>query len=85
MSVSKQWDHTDPNDSYIFVTTADINGDGVAEIFYTGDDRGPFSGAPNVWLNIYGSTICNSTFWADQAAGDCVIGANGVLWMHGET
>ncbi|MFZ8833004.1 MAG: T9SS type A sorting domain-containing protein, partial [Candidatus Caldipriscus sp.] len=79
MSVSKQWDYEDPNDSYIFVTTADINGDGVAEIFYTGDDRGPLSGAPNVWLNIYGSVICNSTFWADQAAGDCVIGANGVL------
>jgi hypothetical protein len=79
MSVSKEWDHEDPNDSYIFVTTADINGDGVAEIFYTGDDRGWLDGAPNVWLNIYGSTICDNAFWADQAAGDCVIGANGVL------
>jgi hypothetical protein len=79
MSVSKQWDHEDPNDSYIYVTTADINGDGVAEIFYTGDDRGWFDGAPNVWLNIYGSTICDDAFWADLATGDCVIGANGVL------
>jgi hypothetical protein len=85
MSVSKQWDVEDPNDSYIFVTTADINGDGVAEIFYTGDDRGAFDGAPNVWLNIYGSTICNNSFWADQAAGDCVIGANGVLCPLTET
>jgi hypothetical protein len=85
MSVSKQWDHTDPNDSYIFVTTADINGDGVAEIFYTGDDRGAFDGAPNVWLNISGSTICDNSFWADQAAGDCVIGANGVLCPLTET
>jgi hypothetical protein len=79
MSVSKQWDYTDPNDSYIFVTTADINGDGVAEIFYTGRYRLPFFRAPNVWLDIYGSAICDNTFWASRAAGDCVIGANGVL------
>jgi hypothetical protein len=85
MSVSKQWDVEDPNDSYIFVTTADINGDGVAEIFYTGDDRGAFDGAPNAWLNIYGSYICDNSFWADQAAGDCVIGADGVLCPLTET
>lgn len=79
-SVVKQWDHTDPNDSYIFVTTADRNGDGVAEIFYTGDDRGAFDGAPNVWLTSSGGVICNNSFWADQAAGDCVIGANGAVY-----
>ncbi|MFZ8826384.1 MAG: T9SS type A sorting domain-containing protein [Candidatus Caldipriscus sp.] len=79
MSVSKQWDIRDPNDSDIFVTTADINGDGVAEIFHTGGVRLFSDGAPNVWLNIYGSRICNSTFWADEATGECVIGANGVL------
>jgi len=80
MSVSKQWDYEDPNDSYIYVTTADINGDGTAEIFYTGDDRGAGDGAPNVWLNIYGGVICDNTFWPDQAAGDCVIGTNGAIY-----
>ncbi len=80
MSVSKQWDYEDPNDSYIFVTTADVNGDGVAEIFYTGDDRGAGAGAPNVWLNISGGVICDNSFWADQAAGDCVIGTNGAIY-----
>jgi len=80
MSVSKQWDYEDPNDSYIYVTTADINGDGTAEIFYTGDDRGAFDGAPNVWLNISGGVICDNAFWPDQAAGDCVIGTNGAIY-----
>ncbi len=80
MRLSKQWDYEDPNDSYIFVTTADVNGDGVAEIFYTGDDRGALDGAPNVWLNISGGVICDNSFWADQAAGDCVIGTNGAIY-----
>ncbi len=79
-SVSKQWDHTDPNDSYIFVTTADINGDGAAEIFYSGDDRGAFDGAPNVFLTHTGGVMCDNSFWADQAAGDCVIGTNGAVY-----
>ncbi len=80
MSVSKQWDHTDPNDSYIFVTTADVDGDGSAEIFYTGDDRGAWDGAPNVWLNISGGVICDNTFWPDLAVGECVIGTNGAIY-----
>ncbi len=70
----------DPNDSYIYLTTGDRDGDGVTEIFYVGDDRGAWDGSPNVWMASSGAVLCDNAFWADQAAGECVITTSGEVY-----
>ena len=70
----------DPNDSYIYLTTADRDADGTSEIFYVGDDRGAWDGSPNVWLSSSGSVLCDNAFWADQASGECVITESGEVY-----
>ncbi|NPA80976.1 MAG: hypothetical protein GXO29_08040, partial [Thermotogae bacterium] len=79
-TVAKTHSYEDDNNADLYVTTAENNGDGITDIFYSGLDRGAFAGGPNTWLDgsDIAATLCNGEVWADDGTGEAVLTTNRV-------